>query len=395
MSWEAAKADNIGGRQEQQDRVEILAARDGTDTLVVVADGMGGHAGGAIASEAVVQAARKVWHRHTLQAMPPAELLGTVVKEAHDGINTAGKGKNISPRSTCVLLYLNGKQTHWAFVGDSRMYRFRGGELLERTRDHSVVQMLVDLGKVREDQMGKHPDQNRLTQSLGGEAAPEPEFGSAEAKFEDGFILCTDGLWETVTTAEMGQALRAQSLGKSAKALVAAAAERGGKTGDNVTVALARFGTTATPTPMPRAPARGRTRIVLVGFVALVAAVLAVWLLFPKKPNLPEVTLPIQLQQPPPPVTPPPDARPPAPPIVPQDARPTPDATQPPNQPPTTTVPITPAPTTPAPTTPAPTTPTPTTPTPATPAQPTPTPPSPERSDTPPATPTQPAPQRQ
>jgi len=345
MNWEAAKADNIGGRQEQQDRAEILAARDGTDTLVVIADGMGGHAGGAIASEAVVQAARKVWHRHTLQAVPPAELLATTVKEAHDGINAAGKGKNISPRSTCALLYLNGKLAHWAFVGDSRLYRFRAGELIERTRDHSVVQMLVDLGKVREDQMAKHPDQNRLTQSLGGETPPEPEFGSAEAKPEDGFILCTDGLWETVTTAEMGQALRAHSLGKAAKALVAAAAERGGKTGDNVTVALARYGTTTVPPPLPRPPARRRLRLFLTALVALIAALLAVWLLFPKKPNQPEVTLPIQLQ---PPLAPPAVPRPPAPPIVPQDARPVPDAAQPP-APSAPTQPVQPSPTQPAP----------------------------------------------
>ncbi|MGE0735288.1 MAG: protein phosphatase 2C domain-containing protein [Alphaproteobacteria bacterium] len=341
MNWEAAKADHIGGRQEQQDRAEILAARDGTDTLIVVADGMGGHAGGALASEAVVQAARKVWHRHTLQAMSPADLLAAAIKEAHDGINAAGKGKNISPRSTCALLYLNGKQAHWAFVGDSRLYRFRAGELLERTRDHSVVQMLVDLGKIREDQMGKHPDQNRLTQSLGGEAAPEPEFGSAEARTEDGFILCTDGLWETVTTAEMGQALRAHSLGKAAKALVAAAAERGGKTGDNVTVTLARYGTATVAPPLPPPPARGRLRIFFVAVVALITALLAVWLLFPKKPNQPEVTLPIQLQQP---ATPPADTRPPAPPIMPQDARPVPDAAQP-----TQPAPMQPAPTQPSP----------------------------------------------
>ena len=287
MHWETAKSENVGGREEQQDRVELFTARDGADRLLVLADGMGGHAGGAIAAEAVIETTRKVWSAHALNAMEPDELIQRVCKDGHENINWIGAEQGLEPRSTLTLLYTDDRQARWAHVGDSRIYHFRDGALVKRTRDHSVVQMLVDMGKIDDHEMATHPDQNRLTQSLGGDTTPEPDFESAKIQPGDGFLLCSDGLWEVVSTDEMSQALNAVSIGKSAKKLAKAAAQRGGKSGDNVSVAMARLvGAEASRPNGARAPDRAKRRtglalFGLVGLAALAAAAVAIWMLGP------------------------------------------------------------------------------------------------------------------
>jgi serine/threonine protein phosphatase PrpC len=240
MAWDVAKADAIGGRDEQQDRVEILSERG--RHLLIVADGLGGHRGGAAAAAAVVDTARAVWPAQLNAPQPPAEFLAALIAEAHRRINGIAADGGEDPRSTCALLYLDDGAAHWAHVGDSRIYRFRGGALVERSRDHSVVQLQVDLGRVAEADMATHPDQNRLTQSLGGTKAPEPGLGSAPIAAGDAYLLCSDGLWESVSTDDMAAALAAGALATAARRLVANAARRGGAEGDNVSVALARMG---------------------------------------------------------------------------------------------------------------------------------------------------------
>ena len=239
MKWQAAAADAIGGREEQQDRVVCLVAPDADSCLVVVADGMGGHRGGALAAQSVVEAAEAVWRDPRLDSAPQ-DFLTSLCFAAHDAVNRAGRAHGIQPHSTGVFLLLNSGDAHWAHVGDSRLYRFAQGRLLGRTRDHSVVQLLVEMGEVGEDEMATHPTQNRLFRSLGGEDAPEADFGAAAVSNGDAFLLCSDGLWETVTVEEMAAALSADDLQRAAGMLVALAAERGGPTGDNVTVALVR-----------------------------------------------------------------------------------------------------------------------------------------------------------
>lgn len=239
MRWQTATADAIGGREEQQDRAACFAAPAGSPALAVVADGMGGHRGGALAAQAVVDAAARLWEAAPAEAAPQERLTGLVLA-AHEAINRAGSAKGIRPHSTGVFLWLEGDRAHWANIGDSRLYHFARGRLLARTRDHSVVQLLVDRGEVTEEEMATHPTQNRLLRSLGGDETPEADIGATTVGGEDAFLLCSDGLWETVTVEEMAAALSADDLDRAARLLVALAAERGGPMGDNVTVALVR-----------------------------------------------------------------------------------------------------------------------------------------------------------
>jgi serine/threonine protein phosphatase PrpC len=243
MKIERGYAQHVGSRTEQQDAGLVLTGGARAEQLVLVADGMGGHAGGSLASAQIAETARRIWDEHEKTPIEPKRLLERIVREGHEAINRAGAERGLTPRSTCALLFLQNGNAHWAHVGDSRIYRLRDGQVTRLTRDHSVVQMLVDLGKVSEEEMGTHPDQNRLTQSLGGDAVPMPDFGSDAVKEHDAFLVCSDGLWEMIPPAEMAAALSAKKLGDDgARHLADRAFDRAKPKSDNITVALLRVG---------------------------------------------------------------------------------------------------------------------------------------------------------
>lgn len=231
--------DNIGGREEQQDRVICLKGGDGS-CLLVVADGMGGHRGGALAAEAVIGTAREMWQACRGAIRDPAAFLTTLAARAHDAVNQVGQAHGLSPRSTMVALHLDGRRATWAHVGDSRLYRFHRGTFIDRTRDHSIVQMMVDMGEIGEAEMTTHPDQNKVTRSVGGDKPWEPTVGSETLRNGDAFLLCSDGFWESCGVPEMLTGLDAVSLEKSLPLLLQLAATRGGPKGDNIALAVAR-----------------------------------------------------------------------------------------------------------------------------------------------------------
>jgi len=208
MNWEIAKTDHIGGRNEQQDSIATFSTDNGKVHLLVVADGMGGHQGGNMASQIVIQTAQLFWKKHQQNPiMEPHQFLQQICEKAHLDINLLGKKHDISPRSTCILLYIHDQKVWWAYVGDSRLYHFRGKKLLFRTRDHSVVQLLADLGRIKEEEMATHPDQSRLLKGLGGDDPVKPDFGQTSVLFGDTFVLCSDGFWEQVSFQKMSERL--------------------------------------------------------------------------------------------------------------------------------------------------------------------------------------------
>jgi serine/threonine protein phosphatase PrpC len=126
-------------------------------------------------------------------------------------------------------------------VGDSRLYHLREGRRLLRTRDHSVAQMLMELGEISENEIAGHPDQNRLYRSLGSEESPKPELGNGHVRQDDIFVVCSDGFWEQVNETETWEASRqAGDLAAAAADLVKLAAARGGARADNATLVLVR-----------------------------------------------------------------------------------------------------------------------------------------------------------
>ncbi|MBF0584818.1 MAG: serine/threonine-protein phosphatase [Magnetococcales bacterium] len=241
MAWQIALNAHIGGRDEQQDRSAQFVSPKGDACLVVVADGMGGHQGGALAAQTVVDVARKIFAAR-LSTLSPPELLETIIQQAHLAINRIGREQDVNPRSTAVLLLLTPGKAHWVHVGDCRLYHFRRGRLLHRTRDHSVFQMLVDMGKAKPEEAATHPDQSRLLSSLGGDKKPEVEPGTNKPRPGDGFLLCSDGLWEVVDERDMAFALHntALDLADASRQLAEGATRNAGPKSDNVSVALVR-----------------------------------------------------------------------------------------------------------------------------------------------------------
>ncbi|MGD2082678.1 MAG: protein phosphatase 2C domain-containing protein [Chromatiales bacterium] len=238
MGWQLKAAADIGGRDEQQDRVEILSAGDGDAHLIVLADGMGGHLDGARAAQTVVETAGRLF----AQTVPdPPSFLRELCGQAHRAIWDLREAEDRSPGSTCVLLYLDERGAFWAHVGDSRLYHFRAGELMDRTFDHSVLRLMLEQGRVRSTDPAAEQLQGQLYMRLGGSEDPVPDMGATPVSDGDLFLMCSDGLWAWVEPEEVASTLHDLPLEEGAAHLLELARARGGREGDNISLALARW----------------------------------------------------------------------------------------------------------------------------------------------------------
>jgi len=233
MTWQFDLATNIGGRAEQQDRVEVLTMPDRTDEhLVILADGMGGQQQGALAAQTVIDTARREFPR--LDGSDPRQFLTGLCLDAHAAIRKTGLQNNTNPASTCTALYLKGDEAYWIHAGDSRLYHFETGNLVSRTCDHTVAELLTDGNDAI-------PADNRLYMCLGGQNDLEPEFGATAVGDKDWFLLCSDGFWSQMTEAELTEdPSNPKARQTTASDLVAMAARRAGSGGDNVSLVLVR-----------------------------------------------------------------------------------------------------------------------------------------------------------
>ena len=197
-------AHSQGPREEQQDAGVCLHNDAQGTALLVVGDGVGGRSGGRIASHKLTELASELWEERKGNFSNPEEDLDQLCRVAHEHINQEGSKLGISPRTTIVALYLTSTHAHWVHSGDSRLYHFRAGQFVERTEDHSLLEMMVQRGAVKEEDMGSHPDQGALLPRLweAKNYAP-PSVGEATIGADDGFLLCTDGFWERTKPEEM------------------------------------------------------------------------------------------------------------------------------------------------------------------------------------------------
>ena len=233
--FEAACFQDIGGRSEQQDRVAILWSD--AACLVVLADGMGGHIRGAFAAQSVIDAASDPFEEEA--QVPAADLLKIAVETAHILINTGAKSLQF-PGSTCVMLHLTMSKATWTSIGDSRLYRFRDGQYLDRTADHTEVDLARLEGSLSEEEARTDPRRNWLFGHLGGLQWPQIEVKSANISERDSFLMCSDGLWENVDTQELEAVFAAKKFSRALRELVSVARSRGGTECDNISVAAVR-----------------------------------------------------------------------------------------------------------------------------------------------------------
>jgi len=245
-TWHQGADSQQGGRLEQQDRWGIFQPHDQKGLLAIVADGMGGHLDGALGAQIVIDSARDFIQNSPdlLRANPPASLL-QLCQAMHEAINRRSE----TARSTAVMVWINHDCGYWLNIGDSRLYHLRRGRRLMRTRDHSAVQLLMDLGEIDESQMATHPAQNRLYRCLGGEDDPKPDAGHFMIRSGDLLALCSDGVWEYVTETELWNTTLINGPATAARSLAEQAIQRGGATADNATLILLHRNT-ETDTPL-------------------------------------------------------------------------------------------------------------------------------------------------
>ena len=232
-----------GGRPTQQDALVCLHDRAADARLLVVADGMGGDGAGEIASAGVVDIARELWMQGQWREMPAALFLERLCQDAHAELRRRGASlAHGEPHSTIVALLLRGERAAWAHVGDSRLYRFGGRRCLDRTEDHSVAQRKLRRGELTEVELAHDPDQHKLLRGLGGPQPPQVDHGFATLHPGQTFALCSDGVWESLSTAELAAFARRRQASVAVHAALRLALQRGGSDGDNLALILVRAG---------------------------------------------------------------------------------------------------------------------------------------------------------
>ena len=240
---DACVAQHQGDRKEQQDRVALIPhPKGGGVAIAVVADGMGGHTGGVLAAQQVIHTARNNLDSFSARSESPRTMLESSVLEAHMLIKASRFINEKDPHSTAVMLLLQPGKVSWVHCGDSRLYRFRGDQIIFRTTDHSYVEQLVAKGKITPEQALVHPNRNILITSLGGDEAPKVDYGEAnDLQAGDSFLLCSDGLWGYFSDAELGGVVAAYSAREASELLISRARTRAQGEGDNVSLAILKL----------------------------------------------------------------------------------------------------------------------------------------------------------
>lgn len=231
----AAVSDSGPVRAENQDAWAVLPLDPRPGCALLLADGMGGHADGAIAAYLAVHGAGNVLRA----GRDPHRALADAVGEANDAIarHRASRGGLVTG-TTLVAAVVCGARVSVANVGDSRAYLLRGGAPLQLTVDHSWVAEQVRAGHLRAESVPGHPHRSLLTRALTGDAV-EVDIYTADLAVGDVLLLCSDGLWDVVPDARLSELLAAaRPLDEIAAELCDAAVGAG--SADNVSVVLCR-----------------------------------------------------------------------------------------------------------------------------------------------------------
>ncbi|NLG85798.1 MAG: Stp1/IreP family PP2C-type Ser/Thr phosphatase [Firmicutes bacterium] len=214
--------------------------------LALVADGMGGHQGGEVASQQAAEMIRQTIETNITKSGIVVDqmekLLGDAIQAANKAIYRLGQScSDLTGMGTTVTVALFIDHTvKIAQVGDSRAYLFRQGKLRQLTNDHSLVQELVSSGSISPIEARFHPQRNLLTRVVGTAPDLEVDYFSLNTEPEDIFLLCTDGLTGELTDDEIKAVLMSSPPDQAVKELVLEAICHGGH--DNITVVLIRVG---------------------------------------------------------------------------------------------------------------------------------------------------------
>lgn len=235
----------LGGREENQDRIAVVASEQAA--LLVVVDGMGGHANGAKAAEVTQQVIVEAFGQTPQPLFDPLGFLHLTLGRAHEEVVKLGAQLPIEqrPRATCAVCLVQQGAAWWAHIGDSRLYHLRHGTLVARSRDHSHVELLLREGLITADQAQTHPMRNFVECCLGGDPiVPDMTLTRRRAlEPNDVLLVCTDGFWAGVRDSEIAAELTVPGVALKEKLLELAqrAVTRTGAASDNTSVAALRW----------------------------------------------------------------------------------------------------------------------------------------------------------
>ena len=251
MAYEFAGATDVGRRRDHNEDALLVVPEF---NLAVVCDGMGGHEAGEVASGIGVDTVRRFFEiardpdatwpfRYDRSKDEPTNLLTVAVQWANERIREAGEADNGSKRgmgTTFVGVLLQDRRAHFGWVGDSRGYLFRCGELRPTTNDHSLLNELIRAGQIAEEEIAGYQYKNVITRALGMPDLPQLDITPVDLEPGDICLVCCDGLTGMVSDERIGQILGSErELQGACRALIDEANANGGI--DNVTVALARY----------------------------------------------------------------------------------------------------------------------------------------------------------
>ncbi|MCA1784155.1 MAG: Stp1/IreP family PP2C-type Ser/Thr phosphatase [Intrasporangiaceae bacterium] len=252
----AAGTSDVGLVREGNEDAYLVA-----DSVVAVADGMGGHLAGEVASSTALEPLRELDGRvfpdanDALAALRDAVVAAnqTVVQMAADEPSYRGMG------TTLTAALLEGRRLHVAHVGDSRAYLFRDGTFSQLTDDHTFVQHLIDEGQITREEAAKHPQRSMITRAIGVSEEIDVDAMTLDLKPDDVVLLCSDGLTGPVSDAAIAEVLgSADELERSLDRLIEMANEAGGP--DNITAVILRFEDTDADAVESARPVAIRTR---------------------------------------------------------------------------------------------------------------------------------------
>jgi|SRR5579872_4236833 len=206
--------------------------------LGIVADGLGGHRSGDVASQLAVQTTREIFYRRAVET-DARERLRVAVEYANDVIRKAGEQSDDRREmaSTITASVIQGAKLTMAQVGDSRGYLIRNSRIRQVTHDHSLVADMVRNGEISAEQAAHHPQSNVITRALGTQSSVDVDIFEEYLHDGDVVLMCSDGLYRMVAESELARALAAEPQ-QAADALVALANDHGGH--DNISVILIR-----------------------------------------------------------------------------------------------------------------------------------------------------------